>query len=152
LITPENPDHTNATLFPGYSLADPYPYMPIISGGGVVGPGGWSEEPTSPKIYREVEHGFLYSGEFQTAGGTNISFTAPIARVTDLWGTGWFRIPTTDANRTDIVDTYGDVISRIVPLGASGNGGNYGIELLANRKWYATYDVMTYRVRIVQVP
>jgi hypothetical protein len=142
---PVNPDFANAAFFPGFSQAAPYAYLAIISGGSVLGTSGWAEIDNNTSLYREADHEFLYSGVFTTAGGANISFQAPQASVSG--NTGWFRLP---AGRADMKDTYGDLISEIKPVGASDNGANYGISLPGNTVWYATYDLVTYRLRIVK--
>lgn len=140
-----NPDFANAALFPGFSPSNPYPYLAIISGGAVVGTSGWAEIENNTSLHKEVEHEFIYSGHFRTAGGVNINFQAPKASL--VGNTGWFRLP---AARANMKDTYGDLVSMIKPVGASGNGANYGITLTGNTNWYATYDLITYRLRIVK--
>lgn len=140
-----NPDFTNAALFPGFSASNPYPYLAFISGGAVVGTAGWAEIDNNTSLHKEAGHEFIYSGDFRTAGGVNISLQAPKASL--VGNTGWFRLP---AARANMRDTYGDLVSMIKPVGASGNGANYGISLTANTDWYATYDLITYRLRIVK--
>ncbi|MDR3060912.1 MAG: DUF4625 domain-containing protein [Dysgonamonadaceae bacterium] len=144
---PTNPDFANAALFPGFSPANPYGYLAIIAGGSVAGTAGWAEIDNNTSLYKETGHDFLYSGAFTTVGGVNISFQAPKASLSG--NTGWFRL---SAARANMKDTYGDLISEIKPVGASGNGANYGISLSGNKNYYATYDLITYRLRIVQVP
>ncbi|WP_298650604.1 hypothetical protein [uncultured Proteiniphilum sp.] len=140
-----NPDFGNAALFPGFSASNPYPYLAIISGGAVVGTAGWAEIENNTSLHKETGHDFIYSGDFRTAGGVNISFQAPKASLAG--NTGWFRLP---AARANMRDTYGDLVSMIKPVGASGNGANYGISLTGNTDWHATYDLITYRLRIVK--
>lgn len=144
-MTATNPDFANSALFPGFSASNPYPYLAFISGGAVVGTSGWAEVENNTSLRREAEHTFIYSGNFRTAGGVNISFQAPKASL--MGNTGWFRL---SAARANMKDTYGDLVSIIKPVGASGNGANYGISLTANTDWYATYDLITYRLRIVK--
>ncbi|MDR2563655.1 MAG: DUF4625 domain-containing protein [Prevotellaceae bacterium] len=146
-LTPINSDFSNAALFPNYSVAAPYDYLAIISGGAVVGTSGWAEIDGNTKLTRETQHPYIYSGEFTTVGGANISFTAP--KTAMVGNTGWFRLP---AARANIKDSYGDLVSAIKPVGASSNGANYGISLPANKNYYATYDLITYRLRIIQKP
>ncbi|MDR0714901.1 MAG: DUF4625 domain-containing protein [Bacteroidales bacterium] len=146
-ITDANPDFANATLFPAFDPQAPYPYLAIIAGGSVVNAPGWTEGgDTHAKLPKETEHDFLYSGEFTTAGGVNISFLAP-KTIGPPAGTGWFRLPAARANMKDV---YGDLISQIKPIGPSNAGANYGISLTGNTQWYATYDLMTYRLRVVK--
>ncbi|WP_154671008.1 hypothetical protein [Proteiniphilum saccharofermentans] len=140
-----NPDFANPALFPGFSASNPYPYLAIISGGAVVGTSGWAEIENNTSLYKEADHNFIYSGHFRTAGGVNINFQAPKASL--VGNTGWFRLP---AARANMRDTYGDLVSMIKPVGASNNGANYGITLTGNTDWYATYDLITYRLRIVK--
>lgn len=140
-----NPDFTNTSLFPGFSAANPYPYLAIISGGNVVGTSGWSEIENNTSLHKEAEHDFIYSGDFRTTGGVNINFTVPKASL--LPNSGWFRLP---AGRANMKDTYGDLISAIKPVGASNQGANYGITLTGNTDWHASYDLITYRLRIVK--
>ena len=145
-LTPTNPDFANATFFPGGSFAtNPYDYFAIIAGGGVTGTSGWAEIANNPRISRETEHSFQYSGTFTTVSGSNISFTSPNNLGLAI---GWYRVP---GGYTVMTDVYGDLVSRIVPIGTtSSNGANFGISLLANKRWYATYDLVTYRLRIVE--
>ncbi|MDR0575050.1 MAG: DUF4625 domain-containing protein [Tannerella sp.] len=140
-----NPDFAAPALFPGFSASNPYPYLAIISGGAVVGTSGWAEIENNTSLYKEAEHNFIYSGHFRTAGGVNINFQAPKASL--VGNTGWFRL---SAARANMKDTYGDPVSIIKPVGASGNGANYGFSLTGNTDWYATYDLITYRLRIVK--
>lgn len=144
-LSATNPDFANAALFPNFSVSNPYPYLAIISGGAVVGTAGWAEIDNNTSLHKEAEHEFIYSGHFRTAGGVNINFQAPKASL--VGNTGWFRLP---AARANMKDTYGDLISMIKPVGASGNGANYGITLTGNTNWYATYDLITYRLRVVK--
>jgi len=142
-----NPDFSNAEMFPGYSASNPYPYLAIISGGAVVGTAGWDEIDNNTSLYREADHPYIYSGHFRTAGGVNINFKAPRAFIESNANIGWFRLP---AGRANMRDTYGDLISIIEPVGAVSNGANYGITLTGNTDWHASYDLITYRLRIVK--
>ncbi|WP_298652007.1 hypothetical protein, partial [uncultured Proteiniphilum sp.] len=142
-----NPDFSNAEMFPGYSASNPYPYLAIISGGAVVGTAGWAEIDNNTSLYREADHPYIYSGHFRTAGGVNINFKAPRAFIESNANIGWFRLP---AGRANMRDTYGDLISIIEPVGAVSNGANYGITLTGNTDWHASYDLITYRLRIVK--
>jgi hypothetical protein len=146
-FAPTNTSFSDAALFPNYSLAVPYDYLAIIAGGSVAGTAGWAEIDNNAKLTREEGRKFIYSGEFSTLGGGNISFIAPKAAI--VGNSGWFRLP---AARAKMKDAYGDLVSMIWPVGASGNGANYGISLTGNKKYHATYDLITYRLRIVQVP
>jgi hypothetical protein len=142
---PLNPDFTSTALFPGFSPASPYAYLAFIAGGSVVGTAGWAEIDNNTALRKEENHDYIYSGFFTTAGGGNISFQAPRSSLSG--NTGWFRLP---AARANMKDTYGDPISEIKPVGASGNGANYGISLTGNTAWHASYDLITYRLRIVK--
>lgn len=142
-----NPDFSNAERFPGYSTSNPYPYLAIISGGAVVGTSGWGEVDNNTSLHREADHPYIYSGSFRTAGGVNINFKAPRAFIPNNANIGWFRLP---AGRANMKDTYGDLISVIKPVGAVSNGANYGITLTGNTNWHASYDLITYRLRIVK--
>lgn len=142
-----NPAFSNPTYFPGFSPDNTWNYMPIIAGGAVVGTSGWSEVNNNTSLHREVEHKYIYSGEFTTAGGVNISFMAPKSALPSVGNVGWFRLP---AARANMKDAYGDLISQIAPVGASSSGANYGISLTGNRNYHASYDLVTYRLRIVQ--
>lgn len=145
---PTNPDFSNADKFPGYSVAAPWAYMPFVSGGAVEGTAGWSEVDNNTSLVREEEHPFIYSGDFRTAGGVNISLRAPRAALTgDRADYGWFRLPSA---RNNIRDVYGDLSSGLGPVGVASGGTNYGIVLTGKTDWHASYDLITYRLRLVK--
>lgn len=145
---PTNPDFANADKFPGYSVDAPWAYMPFVAGGAVEGTAGWSEVDNNTSLVREEEHPFIYSGDFRTAGGVNISLRAPRAALTgDRANYGWFRLPSA---RTNIRDVYGDLCSGLGPVGVASGGTNYGIVLTGKTDWHASYDLITYRLRLVK--
>jgi hypothetical protein len=168
--TPTNLQFSNEDLFPGFTISQPYDYLAIISDA-IEGTSGWSEVDGNPKLDREPDHAFQYTGEFVTKGGANINFVAPryvMDEPNAFAPVGWFRLPTN--NRARVVDAYGDLISIILPIGVStaiaegfdagsfpdGNPANdkpagYGLSLPGQTKYRATYDLMTYRLRIVEI-
>lgn len=148
VAAPANPDFSNADLFPGYTADAPWAYMPFVSGGAVTGTSGWAEVDNNTSLYREPEHPFIYSGDFRTAGGVNVNLRAPRAVLGgDRAQYGWFRLP---AARNNIRDVYGDLYSTLGPVGYISNGANYGIALTGNTDWHASFDLITYRLRIVK--
>lgn len=148
IANPTNPDFSNADKFPGYSVTAPWDYMPFVAGGAVEGTSGWSEVDNNTSLYREEEHPFIYSGDFRTVGGVNISLRAPRVVLTgDRANYGWFRLP---AARNNIRDVYGDLCSGLGPVGITTGGANYGITLTGNTDWYASFDLITYRLRVVK--
>lgn len=145
---PSNPDFSNADLFPGYTADAPWAYMPFVSGGAVVGTSGWTEVDDNTCLRREAEHPFVYSGDFRTAGGVNINLRAPRSVLGgDRAQYGWFRLP---AARNNLRDVYGDLYSTLGPVGYISNGANYGIVLTGNTDWHASFDLITYRLRVVK--
>ena len=148
VVDPTNPDFSNADKFPGYSVADPWDYMPFVAGGAIVGTSGWAEVDNNTSLYREEEHPFIYSGDFRTAGGVNISLRAPRAALAgDRANYGWFRLPSARNNNRDV---YGDLRSGLGPVGVATGGTNYGIVLTGNTDWHASFDLITYRLRVVK--
>lgn len=148
VANPTNADFANADKFPGYTVSAPWAYMPFIAGGGVEGTAGWTEVDNNTSLKLEAEHPFIYSGDFRTAGGGNISLRAPRASlVGDRANYGWFRLV---AARGNIRDVYGDLCSGLGPVGAANNGANYGVTLTGKTDWHASYDLITYRLRLVK--
>jgi hypothetical protein len=151
-FTPSKPV-VNPTLYPGWSSASPWAYLavtaPVVTNSG----GGWTEAPTSPKLYKEAGHDFLYTGTFQTSGGSNnISINAPLEFVNDnYYGKGWFRLTGARANMRD---DYNDLVSKVGAVGGSTNGANYGFSVSNVGKntgtFEATYDIALERLRIVR--
>ena len=161
-VTPDNPDFAVPVKFPGYPAANPYEYLAVSTGATVISGSNWIEPEANenfPKIFKEADHDFLYSGIIETlvtGNGANINFKAPRTVLTPATegsssgSEGWFRLET--ATRADMVDTYGDPISRITAVGeANFMSGAYGFSLIPGKKWHLTYDLMTYRLRIVEV-
>lgn len=146
---PTNPDFQNNDKFPGYTVNNPWKYLAFVAGGAVVGTSGWAEVDNNTSLYLEEEHPFIYSGEFRTAGGVNVSLRGPREFLTgDRASYGWIRLP---AARANIRDVYGDLRSGLEPVGYVSNGANYGVSLTGNTDWYASYDLITYRLRLVKV-
>ena len=148
-VTPYTPViPTDAVKFPGYSAANPWPYM-AVTGPAVVGSSGaWSEVATSPKLSKEANHLYLYSGTFQTTNNSdNISLNAPWTANTDVWGKGWFRMT---AGRSAMKDDYGSLITKVGPVGASSGGANWGFSLSPKGTFKATYDIALQRLRVVR--
>ena len=144
---------SDATLYPGWSDSNPWPYM-AVTGPVVVGSaGGWTEVATSPQLVREADHPYLFTGTFQTNGtSSNISLNAPLSANADVWGKGWFRMP---AARTAMRDDYNDLITKVAPVGASSGGANWGFSLSnfgnATGTFKATYDLLLDRFRVVRI-
>lgn len=141
---------TDAVKYPGYSAASPWTYMAVTGPNIVNGGGGYVEVATSPKLMKEADHPYLYSGTFQTNGASaNMSINAPLAFVnSNYYGMGWFRLI---AARTAMTDDYGALIDKIGPVGASGNGANYGFSTSPAGTYKATYDLALQRFRIVRI-
>ncbi len=139
----------DAVKFPGWSDANPWPYM-AVTGTTVVGTAAWSETATSPKLTKEAEHPYLYSGTFQTNGSSsNMSLNAPLAALGgDIWGKGWFRLK---AGRSAMRDDYNDLITIVAPVGPSSGGANWGFSLSPVGTYKATYDLALQRFRVVKV-
>ena len=122
-------------------------YM-AVTGPTVVGTGTWSEVATSPKLMKEADHPYLYSGTFKTNGGSNnMSLNAPMTANTDVWGKGWFRLT---AGRPAMVDDYNNSITKVGPVGASSGGANWGFSLSPTGTYKATYDIALHRFRLVR--
>jgi hypothetical protein len=141
---------TDALKYPGYSAANPWTYM-AATGPTIVGSAnGYTEVTTSPKLMKEANHAFLYTGTFQTNGASaNMSLNAPLAFVnSNYYGMGWFRLI---AARAAMTDDYGALVDKIGPVGASGNGANYGFSLLSVGTYKATYDIALQRLRLVRI-
>jgi hypothetical protein len=139
----------DAVKYPGWSDANPWPYM-AVTGPTVVGTAGWTEVGTSPKLMKEAEHPYLFTGTFQTNGtSSNMSLNAPLSVLGgDVWNKGWFRLK---AGRPAMVDNYNDLITIIAPVGASAGGGNWGFSTSPVGTFKATYDIALQRFRIVRI-
>lgn len=139
----------DATKYPGWSDASPWEYIsvtgPTITGSA----GGWTEAGTSPKLVRDPGNKYLFSGTFQTTGGSsNMSLNAPLAVLGgDVWGKGWFRLA---AARTAMKDDYGDLITTVGAVGASSGGANWGFSTSPAGTYKASYDLVLQRFRIVR--
>ncbi len=155
--TPANSDWSNASKFPGFSPSAPYDYLAIIAGGAIVNSRGWAEDAASPpyaRLTREPDS-YIYSGSFTTAANGQFNMRAPMASLGGA-DVGWIRLPT--SNRNLYTDVYGDLMSGIMPVGP-GSGyvwapaGNYGVWLNAgaNKDYIASYDLVTYRLRMVRL-
>lgn len=152
--TPFTPskDFSNTTLYPGWSDSNPWPYL-AVTGTVIIGNNGWIEGPNSPKLVKEADHPFLYSGTFQTNGNSsNISLNAPMTANNDAWNKGWFRLVSARANMRDI---YNDMITIIGPVGRSTAGAGWGFSVSnfggATGTFKATYDLALERLRIVRI-
>ncbi len=146
-FTPAIP--VDAVKYPGWSEASPWPYM-AVTGPTVVGTAAWSETATSPKLMKEAEHPYLFTGTFQTNGSSsNMSLNAPMAAVgADVWTKGWFRLK---AGRSAMRDDYNDLITIVAPVGPSSGGANWGFSLSPVGTYKATYDLALQRFRLVRV-
>lgn len=147
-VTPFTPTiPTDAVKFPGYSASSRWEYM-AVTGPTVVGTGTWSEVATSPKLMKESNHDYLYTGTFKTSGNSdNMSLNAPMTVNSDVWGKGWFRMP---AARTAMRDDYNSLITKVGPVGASSGGANWGFSLAPAGTFKATYDIALQRFRVVR--
>lgn len=144
-FTPPAP--ADATKYPGWTAANPWAYL-AVTGASVVGTAGWTEVATSPKLNKEANHAYLYTGTFKTQGNSeNISFNAPTAANSDVWGKGWFRMT---AARANMKDDYGSLITKVGPVGASGGGANWGFSLAQAGTFKVTYDIVLQRMRAVR--
>lgn len=141
---------TDAIKYPGYSTANPWTYMAVTGPPLIGSAGGYAEVATSPKLMKEANHPYLYTGTFQCNGSsTNISLNAPLTFVnSNYYGMGWFRLI---AARAAMTDDYGSLIDKIGPVGASGNGANYGFSTSPIGTYKATYDLALQRLRIVRI-
>jgi hypothetical protein len=146
-FTPAIP--VDAIKYPGWSDSSPWPYM-AVTGTTVVGTAAWTETATSPKLTKEAEHPYLFTGTFQTNGSSsNMSLNAPLAVLGgDVWGKGWFRLK---AARTAMRDDYNDLITIVAPVGASSGGANWGFSLSPVGTYKATYDLALQRFRVVWI-
>lgn len=146
-FTPAIP--VDAVKFPKWSDDDPWPYL-AVTGSTVVGTAGWTETATSPKLMKDPDHPYLYTGTFQTNGSSsNMSLNAPLAVLDgDIWGKGWFRLK---AGRAAMVDDYGDVVTIVAPVGPSGGGANWGFSLSPVGTYKVTYDLALERFRAVWI-
>jgi hypothetical protein len=155
-VTPFTPTKpvVDAIKYPGWTDASSWAYLavtgPVVTGSN----GGYLEVTTTPKLNKESNHPYLYTGTFKTSGGSNnISINAPWAFVSDNgYGKGWFRLT---AARTNMRDDYNDLISKVGAIGASGNGANYGFSVSnytnTTGTFKATYDIGLERLRIVRI-
>ncbi|MBZ4187593.1 hypothetical protein K7B07_01730 [Niabella sp. 3A5MI-3] len=139
----------DAVKYPGWSDASPWQYLsvtgPTITGSA----GGWTEAGTSPKLVRDPDNKYLFTGTFQTTGGSsNMSLNAPLAALGgDVWGRGWFRLA---AARAAMKDDYGDLITTVGAVGASTGGANWGFSTSPAGTYKASYDLVLQRFRIVR--
>lgn len=142
------PAPADAVKYPGWTAANPWPYM-AVTGPAVTGSaGGWTEAATSPKLQKESDHPYLYTGTFKTTGNSdNMSLNAPQSANSDVWGKGWFRMT---AARANMKDDYGSLITRVGPVGASTGGANWGFSLSPRGTFKATYDIVLQRFRVVR--
>ncbi|MCF3111915.1 hypothetical protein LL912_24215 [Niabella sp. CC-SYL272] len=139
----------DAVKYPGWSDASPWPYL-AVTGPTVAGSaGGWTEATTSPKLIRDPDNKYLFSGSFQTTGGSsNMSLNAPLAALSgDVWGKGWFRLA---AARAAMKDDYSDLITTVGAVGASSGGANWGFSTSPAGTYKASYDLVLQRFRIVR--
>lgn len=150
-VSPFTPtrDFSDPVKYPDWSDDNPWEYM-AVTGGAVVGTGGWTETATSPKLMKEDGNKYRYTGTFQTSGSSsNISFNSPLAVSGDnVWGEGWFRMT---AGRGDMKDDYGDPISIVGAVGPSGGGANWGFSTSPAGTYKATYDIALERLRLVRI-
>ncbi len=135
--------------YPGWSADTPWPYIAVtgntVDGGG----GGWTETATSPQLTLEEGTRYRYSGTFRTNGGSaNMSLNAPLSANDDVWGKGWFRL---ESARANMVDDYGDLITKVAPIGPSTGGANWGFSTAPAGTYKATYDLALNRFRIVRI-
>ena len=147
-VTPFTPVIPNdAVKYPGYATGSGWAYM-AVTGPAVPG-GAWTEVAASPKLVKETEHPYLYSGTFKTSGNSdNMSLNAPLAANSDVWGKGWFRMV---GGRPTMVDDYNQLITKVGPVGASGGGANWGFSLSPAGTYKATYDLALQRFRVVRI-
>jgi len=140
---------SDEVMFPKWSDDNPWPYL-AVTGTTVVGTGAWTETATSPKLMKEPDHPYLYTGTFQTNGtSSNMSLNAPLSVLDgDIWGKGWFRLK---AARAAMVDDYGDLITIVAPVGPSSGGANWGFSLSPVGTYKATYDLALGRFRAVLI-
>lgn len=145
-FTPPVP--ADAVKYPGWTAANPWAYM-AVTGPAVVGGGNaYTEVTTSPRLQKETDHTYLYSGTFKTTGNSdNMSLNAPLAANTDVWGKGWFRMV---AARANMKDDYGNLVTKVGPVGASSGGANWGFSLSPRGTFKVTYDIVLQRFRVVR--
>jgi hypothetical protein len=143
-FTPSRP-FLDATKYPGWAPDKPYDYLAVISSV-VVGTGGWAEAATSPKLMKEQDHSFLYTGTFKTTGSAvNLNFTAPKSLINST--NGWFRLLSARAN---MKDDYGDPIDIVSAVGLISAGTNYGFSHNTAGTFKATYDMALERLRLIR--
>ncbi|MBB5438848.1 putative small lipoprotein YifL [Pedobacter sp. AK017] len=143
-FTPSKP-FVDATKYPGWAANKPYAYLAVISSV-VDGTAGWAEVATSPKLMKEANHNFLYTGTFKTTGNSvNLNFTAPKEFVNST--NGWFRLLSARAN---MKDDYGDPIDIVSAVGLISAGTNYGFSHNTAGTFKATYDMALERLRLIR--
>jgi len=140
---------SDATKYPGWSETNPWPYL-AVTGTTVVGTLAWTEVGTSPKLMRDEQNKYLFSGTFQSnTSSSNMSFNAPLSVLGgDVWGRGWFRMV---AARNAMKDDYGDLVTTVGAVGASGGGANWGFSTSPAGTYKASYDIFLQRLRLVRV-
>jgi len=144
-FTPTKP-FVDASKYPGWSAANPYEYLAVISSV-VVGTAGWAETATSPKLMKEAGHSYLYTGTFRTTGSSvNLNFTVPKALIGS--NNGWFRLTNARAN---MKDDYGDFIDIVGAVGPSTTAPNYGFSHNTAGTFKATYDMALERLRLIRI-
>lgn len=145
-FTPSIP--LDAVKYPGWTDANPWPYM-AVTGTTVIGTATWSETATSPKLVRDADNKYLFTGTFQTNGSSsNMSLNAPMTVNSDVWGKGWFRLV---AGRSAMKDDYGDLVTKVGPVGPSTGGANWGFSTSPAGTYKASYDIALQRFRLVRI-
>lgn len=140
----------DAVKYPSWSESNPWAYLAVTSNVIVGSGGGWYEAATSPKLMKEADHTYLFTGTFKTTGAVNISFNAPMSAInfaTEKDKRGWFRLVDQRAN---MKDDYGDLISTVGPVGIISGGVNYGFSVDNAGTYKATYDIYLKRLRIIR--
>lgn len=138
----------DAVKYPSWTDASPWPYMAVTGPTLVGGGNAWTEVATSPKLARDPNNKYLFTGSFQTMGtSSNMSLNAPLSANSDVWGKGWFRLP---AGRSAMKDDYGDLVTKIGPVGPSGGGAGWGFSTSPIGTYKASYDLILERFRIVR--